>query len=207
MIDFPLQLSEFIDLAKVRSSPITPSLAVTQARRVGGGVSKSMTGDFLWKGQLSINAGRPGDAEKIVALAEMLLLPGATFMTRDTRRIGPIGDPDGAILGSSVVTLQAVSSDSQIVTFGGLPSDYPLQAGDWLSFTFGANTAFHKIAAVDGGSYVVNPPLHPGYALGAEVRLIKPEIRATIDNSTFRPPSHDAVLTSSFSFEWVQFLQ
>jgi len=110
-------------------------------------------------------------------------------------------------------------SDARLIGLKGLPAGYAgLGRGSYLSFQYRSapeRHALHEIVeldvtadgAGDVAAFQVNPPIRPGAAVDAEVRLIKPACKAIILPGSVQPGRETRFITEGMSFRWLQTLR
>jgi len=137
------------------------------------------------------------------------------------RSNGATGDPGHdfhvANLRWSKYALASISSDARDISLSGLPTSAALSPGDCLSFSYGGTPVrygFHQITdpAVAAGTgttpaFEVVPPLRPGAAVGAQVALIDPVLKAVIDPGSVREGRAVRNKIEGISFGWIQTLR
>ena len=174
-------------------------------------------GERLWKMDLTLKSDRYEEVEASRARIQVFRQAGRPFFAHALPMFYPQFDPDGSILGSVVPTLSAVQSNMRDIRIAGLPVGYQITAGDFLSFAYSANPvryAFHQAvsnatAGSDGttGLFEVNTEIRPGFALGADVRLIKPLFKAIILPGSYRGGMSMGRMTRDISFTIQQTLR
>ena len=100
--------------------------------------------------------------------------------------------------------------DNKRLSIQGLPTNYELTPGDFLSFTYGSSPtryALHQVvsaAQADGlgqtDLFEVTPLIRPGASTSAAVTLIKPYCKAVLTDLSFGAGSFRVTTDLSFSF-------
>lgn len=217
-LTYPLSLATFVDtLLCERVTCDLPEL-VEQSRTAGGEQLMADMGERLWTGRIDLGKmvrseiGRP---EVLIQVVKQ----GMTFQCYDRRRMYPLLDPTGSILGASSVTILALGGDPREMSLAGLPVGYTLSAGDYLSFAYSSlsvtRQALHKVVdatVVANGSgqtalFEVVPPIRPGAAAAAAVTLKKPFAKAVMVAGSAAPSDGRSTLYEGLGFDWVQTLR
>lgn len=217
-LTYPLSLATFVDtLLCERVTCDLPEL-VEQSRTAGGEQLMADMGERLWTGRIDLGKmvrseiGRP---EVLIQVVKQ----GMTFQCYDRRRMYPLLDPTGSILGASSVTILALGGDPREMSLAGLPVGYTLSAGDYLSFAYSSlsvtRQALHKVVdatVVANGSgqtalFEVVPPIRPGAAAAAAVTLKKPYAKAVMVAGSAAPSDGRSTLYKGLGFDWVQTLR
>lgn len=212
---FPLQLNQFFDGLRIHVSEFDPTDATITTATRGGEQLTAEVGNVLWRGTAELTDYYHADADAIRAKMAILRRAGASFFVRPSHRVGPIADPAGAILGAATPTLHSVLANNRDIRITGLPADYAISAGDYLSFAYGSNPvryAFHQ--AVNGATasgagttpvIEVTPHIRPGFSIGAAVVLVRPFFKGVLSArpgyGSIRP-----LFTGGMGFEFVQTL-
>lgn len=192
---FPISSASFFNELRVARAYFDLPSAQLVTRSAGGDVMRAELGARLWRVQVDLSPARHRDAEKIRSMLHLLRQPNASLIIRPKPCYAPAYDPDGSIAASSTVVLYAVNANLRDIRLALLPAGYRMSPGDYLSFTYGTDPvryAFHQVVTegVAGGGGVtpefeVVPPIRPGYAIGATVRIVRPWMRAVlVDSST-----------------------
>lgn len=214
---FPLSLADLFDLLPIGScTPPKLSATLQQNRTRGGDVLTAGGGSRLWRGTVNIARLYHRQADALLALLSVVEDEGGSFMFRHPAFIGPADDPSGAKLGTLAPKIMNVATNSRDLRISGLPSGYLLSRGDFLSFTYGTNPVRHalhqvvsaNVAAGAGGQALVEvtPHIRPGFTVGADVRLVRPQAKAVIIPGTFAPGTSAGVFTTGISFDFTQTL-
>jgi hypothetical protein len=216
-ISFPLGRADFFTpLARVEATfDLSEAMAVTETG--GGEILRADHGPRLWQGRVTVQANTYINLDRLVARAELLRQPGASFMVHPSHRAGPQADPDGTGLAASSPTITAVAANNRDVNLTGLPGGYVLTEGDFLGFTYLANPtryALHRVletrTAGAGGSIAaleVSPPVRPGATWPRPLTLIRPFCKAVIVPGSFEAPVMTRSPRATFSFSWRQSLR
>lgn len=130
-------------------------------------------GPLLWKAQY-VTVPMVSDAAAALE-ADLLSLDGGAqvFEGYDPRKPLPASDKVAALNG---ITIQSIQADRKAVQLTGLPSDYTVTSGDWLSVDDGTNLHLLKVVETVIGSGVgvspmfeVRPALRPAIAVSDPV--------------------------------------
>lgn len=216
MITFPLSSQDFFaGLRPLDWTLYLPDNRVSEETQ-GGEVVDADLGVRLWTGTVSLGALEPRSARAIQAKVSLLQQAGRSFFAYPRDAAFPAYDPKGQILGASLPLIHALPNAREL-RLSGLPSGYQISAGDFLSFDYGTSpvrTALHQVVetVIASGAGVtpafeVMPPVRPGAALGAQVRLVRPHCKAKIVPGSASVPRFDRNFGEAPSFDFVQTLR
>jgi len=163
-------------------------------------------------------AGQPG---WVFFDASVSAPPDATLWRPMIRSNGVNSEPGHdfhvANLRWSKSALALITPDARDISLSGLATGAALGPGDCLSFAYGSNPvryALHQITdpAVAAGTgttpvFEVVPPLRPGAAVGAQVALIDPVLKAVIEPGSVREGRAVRNKIEGISFGWIQTLR
>ena len=213
-LSYPLDLPTFFRELGVVEASFYPFLGKNGNTTGEGEVVTVARGRPRWMGEIQVRLRRRDQQAQREALMHLLESDAsATFMVTDFRRKGPSLDHVDFDLASASVVMDSVAANNRDIELSGLPADYPLTAGDFIAFEYGApaRSALHEVvvsatADVSGAipQIEVTPPLRPGFIAGQAVNLIEPACKAKMVPGSYRPGRQFADNTSGFSFEWVQ---
>lgn len=217
-LSFPLDLATFADTLLVQDVTCDLPEMVEQSRTAGGEQLMADMGERLWTGRVNLGAmlrteiGRP---ETLI----QVLKQGRTFQIYDRRRMYPLLDPTGSVLGAAAVTILALGADPRELSLAGLPVGYTLSAGDYLSFAYTSlsvtRQALHRVVdatvVADGAGqtplFEVVPPIRPGAAAATAVTLKKAFAKAVMVAGSASPSTGRSTLYEGLGFDWVQTLR
>jgi hypothetical protein len=202
--------TDLIAALRIAAVTFVPQWRQEYSMQAGGTPRVADIGPPIWMAKLQSSELLNDDAVDAAALVNAMGGSLGTFYVWDVRRQYPRLDPDGSILGSSSVTISAVTATT--ISLDGLPAGYQIKRGDKLSFDWGspAHRAFHEFSE-DGtanGSGVlpataVNPPIRTGATVGTAVTLKQPAAEMMIVPGSYDFPSAGPV-TSVISLQAVQ---
>lgn len=187
---FPMALDEFFEGLPIQSFKSDLGEAMEYNQDGSGAILTADMGPRLWKNDIIVRTGNYTTIEQIKARLNLLRYPGRSLFVHAMPFMAPQADPDGSILGASVITLTDVDgSNNRVVTLSGFPVGYELTTGDFMSFSYGSNPiryAMHQFAetavanalgiiTIEVGSFI-----RPGYVLDSAVTLIKPFYKAVV---------------------------
>ena len=212
---FPLSLPTFWSVLPVDEPSLDLGEALQIDRTAGGTVLIADLGERLWQGRVTFGTLTYAEAAPVEGLLDVLRQSGRSFLCNDLRRLNPLADPSGSILGAASVTVTAIPSARE-VTLGGLPAGYVLSPGDYLGWGYdGAldRRAFHRV--VDGGTasgggaltIEVVPTIRPGLVTGAAVVLKSPSFRAHVLPGSAERGRSRRRITEGGGFGFVQTLR
>lgn len=210
---FPLVHSNFLHLLPIRSMTMVLDDAMEVSETGGGEVLLADLGTGLWQGEITLGKMTPDEADEALAMIEAARGPGRSVLLYDVSRPGPRLDRNGAILGSRVVRLAAVSGNNRELRISGVPPAYGVRRGDMVGWTYAGRRAVHRVvnnttAGSEGlsGLIEVVPPIQPGFTINTEVRLLKASCKAIIGPGTLQPGRREHTMTDGVSFKWRQTL-
>jgi len=214
---FPLTTAQFFQLLPVREISFDLPESVEHSETGAGEILTADLGTRLWKGEVSLDGMTPDEAATVLPLLDVLRRAGGSFMAYDLSRPGPRYDLTGTILGASVPKLHTVAANTREIRISGLPAAYQLRSHDYLAFSYGASPtryALHRIATgatADGTGLTplieVSPNLRPGWALNADVKLVRASCKAVLVPGSVQPGRRKAALTSGAGFKFIQTLR
>jgi len=215
---FPASLDDFVAALPIRDCTVELPETVAVSRTEGGELITDNIGNRLFQGTVTLGRLTPYEADDAQSLIDVMRGAEASFMINDRLRRGPREDPDGSGLVGRDVTFRSLrGSDARQMALNGLPPFYQLRRGDYLSFEYQSNPsrfAFHRLAedirAFSGGStdwFQVMPPVRPGVAVGAPVRLVDPMMKARIIPGSVKAGRKTRFVTDGISFQFMQTLR
>jgi hypothetical protein len=164
--------------------------------------------DPLWTGEILLAEGESADLKRVAAIIRRLNGAQDSFFLCDPLSRYPFADPDGVILGASVVQIASIGLDNRSLALKGLPAAYKLTTGDKGQATFATSRNFFFEVSEDvtaNGSGVtpqfdIFPHCPPGLAVNDLVILAKPACRVFIMPGTHNPGTARNTRTSGASF-------
>jgi len=210
---FPLPLADFFEGLPIQSFNSDLGEAMEANQTGAGEITTADLGPRLWRNDITIRVGHYADIERVKAKLNLLRQANRSLLVHSMPFMYPQSDPDGSILGASVVTLNTVQVNNREIVLGGLPSGYELTVGDFISWTYGSNPiryAMHQIVNGDtatgaGLAFVeLTPFIHPGYVLGQTVRLIKPIYKAVVLPGSTKTGESRGQMTNGIQFSLIQ---
>ena len=214
---FPLSVAQFFQLLPIRELTFDIPEAMEMSETGAGEILTADLGTRLWRGEVQLGDMDPDEAAEVLPLFDVLRRSGASFMVYDVGRPAPRADLTGSILGGAAPKLHTVSATSREIRISGLPVGYELRRHDYLAFSYGASPtrfALHRLAAgaIANGAgltplFEVSPNLRPGWALNADVTLVRASCKAIIVPGSFQSGRRKARLTTGAGFKFVQTLR
>lgn len=215
-ITFPRPLSEFIETLKIQSIEWDIRRNDQFSGLGNGQILSANVAPPLWNGSVRLALMSYDEYTKIRARIATLDGSMNSFHVYGPPRLYPQSDPDGSILGASVVTIDTLGSDNKSLRLTGLPAGYQLTEGDLFSYTFSSGTyqAMHMICedAIANGSgltpfFEIRPHLFPDVTVGTGVTLIKPTAKAIIVPNSLRLGSISGQSVNGAAFDVIQRLK
>lgn len=216
-LTFPLSRADFFDRLPISSLQFDPPEAV-ELSQTGGGVQLTANlGPRLWRGEVTLGRLTYAEAAAVGVRIDVLREAGRAFMAYDARRPFPGFDPTGTILGAATPTIHALNGNNRELQLAGLPAGYRLQAGDHLSFAYGANPVcfgLHRVvddlvtAAGTGvtPSFEVMPHIRPGAVVGAQVTLVRAYCKAILISGSVNKGVARRNIEEGTTFSFIQTL-
>lgn len=191
---FPTALADLADLLGIRSVSWLP---YRQQELSGLGSGEWLTADLapmLWEGKCETSPVTIAAANQLQARFELLDGSANAFYLFNPLAKYPQTDPSGATLGSSTVTITAISTNRDTVTLAGLPAGYVLTIGDMFSVDYGSPSRrglyrFAATATASGlgalGPIEVRPRIRSGVTTALAITLKKPAAKVKIVPESF----------------------
>jgi len=216
-LTFPLGYDAFWGALRIQSAAFYLPESLEMNRTASGEVLTADMGARLWEAEVQLAQGIHDDQTAIEAFMSILRQAGRTFQAGDPRRKYPAYDPTGSILGAASPTISAFAANSREITISGLPANYQIRRGDFLSFAYGSSPvrqALHQVVTAKTASaggvatdIEVTPHIRSGATAGIAVQLAKPWCKAQVVPGSYRPGFGARVHTSGASFRIVQTLR
>jgi hypothetical protein len=214
-LSWPLGLHEFWNTLPVQRISLRLGTAAPTSETGGGELISHARGARLWQGQVVLDKDHHRRWAEIEATLALLEQPGASFLLRDIRQQGLKEDPDMGLLGARLITIGSLAANNRELDLDGFAPGYKLSRGDLLGFSYGANPermAFHRV--VTGGAAQANgriadveviPFLRPGAAVGAQVTLGTPLLKAKLPKAEYGAAR--AAISQGGTFDFIQTLR
>lgn len=215
---FPLALSQFMHLLKVRRVTFDTPEQMEITGLGSGQINTADIGPRLWRGEIELKRMNFVDGARIEALIGALREPSRSFLVYDVRKKHPASDFMGVTIDGYTPQIGALDADNKRFSLAGLPPSYKLTAGDYLSFQYSASPtlyAMHRIVSwetvADGAGVTplieVTPHIRPGAIVGANVSLTNAHCNAIIEPGSYEPGSGVGVHSTGISFRFIQILR
>lgn len=206
---FPVPLNTFFETFRIQSVQFDLKEAFETDETGSGEILSADVGARLWEMQVNFKLADYREGEALKAKLNVLRYAERSLIIHAIPSMYPTNDPNGTILGASVVTLDAVALNNREITLGGLPPGFRLEPGDCLSFQHAGAVQkfmFHQVAntrAASGAGVItqleVTPFVEPGWPVGGAVQLIKPRMKAVLVPGSFNPGSTGQLVTSGIT--------
>lgn len=210
---FPLPDSFFAGLPVQQCSFWLPS-ALHVSRTRGGTVTTARLAERLWTARVTLSQMRHRAFGAIEAQISALAEPGRSLLVRSLPYSGPDHDPGGVLLTGAAPLLHTISADRREIRISGLPAQFVLTPGDYLSFQYGANPtryALHQVvvgATASGAGLLplieVTPPVAVGVTTNLAVDLTAPCFKAVLIPG--HPGTSRRVFTAGLTLDLIQSL-
>ena len=216
-ITFPIPVADYFAGLRIASASIYLPEAMEISQTGGGEILTADLGARLWRGSASMVPGLVADVAAAEARLSVLRQSGRSFFACPVGNAYPRADPDGSILGVSAPVIASLAANNRELTISGLPIGYVLSAGDFLSFSYGADPvryAFHQVvvgSTADAlgitGQIEVTPHIRPGAAVAAAVTLIRPAFKAVVIPGSYAAAMIGPRIASGQAFQFQQTLR
>lgn len=216
-LTFPLALADFWDQLPISTLSFAPEEQVEASGLASGQILTREVAPTLWRGAVTFGGLTPAEAADIAPLIDLVRRTGASFFACDLKRGYPGLDPDGSVLGASVVTVDGIGASRRDLILDGLPPNYPLRRGDLVGVQWGTNPVrygLHRIvvassadAAGRTGWNEVTPPVSAAVAIGAAATLARPAIKAVIVPGSVQPGTLRRGMFEGGGFSFTQTLR
>jgi hypothetical protein len=171
--------------------------------------------DPLWSATVNLAAGYNNNMKQIAALIRKLHGAQESFFLYDPMSRYPQADPDGSLLGASVVRIDSVGAGGRTISLNGLPAGYVLTLADKMQIAYATSPvryAFLEVSdqtvvASGGGvtsAFEVFPNAPVGVAVNDVVTLIKPACRMIIMPGSHNPGTGSPLITTDGAFKAIQ---
>lgn len=212
-LTFPLPLAAFFDGLAIQTGTVDLGEALETSETAGGEILSAALGNRLWTLEVAIATRSYAEGAAVKAMLDTLRYPGRSLIARASPLYAPINDPNGGKLGGATPLLNGVAVNNREITIGGLPANYVLTAGDFVSFQYGTNPvryALHQI--VVGGTASAQGILRvelssfvaPGFTTGVPLTLIKPVFKAVLVPGSVTPGATGSQRVDGIKFSLVQ---
>lgn len=203
----PLGVDAFADLFKVQDVEFVQNF-MQQSSVTGGGERRyADRAPALLKAKITTIPMLNAEAEGIMALINSRAGGLKSVLLYNYRLPFPASDPNGAIIGATVLTINVIT-DRLHVSFSGFPAGYEIPLGTWFGIVFDtsryylgqfaeARTANPITGAV--ASVEITPPLPASITSGVGISVSKPPAKfKLVPNSAF--PAKQGGLHSTIEF-------
>ena len=211
-LTFPLSTAQFFGGLRIVEAQLSLSESMEINRTAGGEVLTADLGPRLWTGNFATRPSTYKETAQAEARLSTLRQAARAFFVYDGRKQFPAADPTGSILGAATPTLAVVGVNRRDITISGLPANYVLSDGDYLSFIYNTSRfALHQIvqgATASGAGLAtveVTPHIRENFSLSA-VTLIRPYCKAVVVPNSYLPSMGQMGRSSGFSFSCIQTL-
>lgn len=213
-LTFPVFRADFFGRLTVVAATMRLSSGVAHNVPRSGEVTRVAYAERLWEGRVELKPGPQADLDQIYAIIERLEDADATFVLSPAWRTGPISDATATDLGASTPGITATANAGRTMSMDGLPANYTLTAGDFLSLQYAGRIHLHRVvegkpADVSGvlSNIEVNPPVRAGWTVGDSVRLKNPICKAVMVPGSVQPISYRGRHGAGVGFDWRQTLR
>lgn len=221
----PLALSSFFSSLAFSRAKFYLYTPKESNKLVEGSLISSVLGPSLWVAELTTLDDEHWDFRDVQALIEEIERGSTPFLATPLPYKTPKRDFSGSIMGTATPRLTAVSSsDARQIAIEGLPANYVLSRGDFLSFTYQSNPvryAMHRVStsvnARANGTILlsdglqVSPPIRPGHDAGPStgpiLKFVNPVFKAQIIPKSLKWGDMRTNISEGASFSVIQVLR
>ena len=217
-VTYPLSYADFLGALPIQSITMECPEVVEASQTAGAEVLTSAIGNRYWQGEVTLGRMQRHEKRDAQVLIDVARNAGASFFMTDVTQPYPLTDEGGVAVAGSAPKIVSLPSDARQMGLLGLPANFVLRRGDYLSFAYRSNPvryALHRVvdqtvtASPTGvtQNFEVLPPLQPGAALTAPVQLIRPFCKAVIIPGSVQPGRTTRFITEGMSFRFIQTLR
>ena len=215
MLTFPLSFETFFAQLLISDIRFDSPEAVEMTQTGGGDILTAELGPMLWRGTATIGVMTDGEDRHPDVMLDVLRPPGRTFYAADVRRLTPLADPFGIILGNASPVIASLPGSNREMSVSGLPGYYLLSAGDLIAFDYGSGRrALHKIVSTVQASaaglspvFEVTPRLRAGANTGTAVMLRNPACKARLVPGSVDKGRSRQTRVEGMTFQFIQTLR
>jgi len=208
---YPRALDQLFDGLGVAESTFDLDEAVAMEELGSGEILTADYGPRLWRGDVTISTDTHAETDQAAARVSVLRAAKRSFLVTQKHRRGPQADPSGVLLGSASPVIASVASNRLDVRVEGLPSQYTLTVGDYVSYSYGGVYGLHQVvesrAAGTNGTIAaieLDPPLLLGVPDGVPLVLVQPRLKAIVVPLSYQPPRFRSTVANVITFSWRQ---
>lgn len=206
----PLPLSEFHELLGIANVSFEVQERSYLQETEQGAVITGSYGDPLWGGAVQTVALRQDRGATSSTARLNMLKSGHKFLMFPPQQPFPQSDPQGTTL-TGTVTVVAISADRREINLTGLPANFVVTMGDFISFEHAGRYYFFQVmtggTAGGGGALTdieVFPPISDAVVAPLTANMRYPYLRAALVPQTARGPQYANIMGSGASYRWVQ---
>ncbi len=188
-----LPASSFADFLQIEDVQFSQSFQQQRSATAGGETHYADRAPSLWKAVLTTIAVPNADAEGIMALINSRAGGLKTVLLYNSRMPFPADDPEGAIIGSTIPKLGAIT-DRLHIAFTGFPAGYKMRTGSYFGLISGDLYYLGQFAedrtATGGGaiaSVEIWPPLPASISGTPNISIKKPAAKFRITPGSAYP--------------------
>lgn len=196
---------------QLRITEYTLSLSdnIASTRSVGGQFFTATRGPRLWQGSIQLSTWTHSGQNRLEALISQIQISGNYFNLTPKKSNVP-GNYNGT--GFGLVQTDGTQAAGQNLKLKGLPANFQLLAGDFLSFVIAGSNRLYRVAAditvsATGTATVKleHPLSHGGLPpVNTPVLMVNPLLTAQYVPGSFQTGSVGLAATSGCSFSFVQ---
>lgn len=182
----------------------------------GGDLITSTVGTSIWHGTITVNSNNHDVLKQKLALVRVIQRPGNYFTFSPYGHFYPIADKNGTIIKAHTtpVTVASGVDAGYSLPLQGLPSEYVLSTGDYLTVPIGSVGRLYQIAedataGTNGKATVklVNPITATGVPdVGTTVTISMPYVTCKYIPNSLKIGTISPGYADGFSFEFMQVL-
>lgn len=192
MISFPLQPADWQDLLPTAGFRFKLEEAQNViSRTAGGDVIRDELAASYWSIDVRFGRLMPHEVSPAEALIDIVMAQNAGVLVSPTFNRFPAADPDGSGLGGFTPSVTSVDRNARTIDLIGLPYEYELRRGDFLSVNYGVSNgrwSLHRVADLSASADItgmirelsIEPNFPRGFSAPGQVDLINPKALAVL---------------------------
>lgn len=216
-LTFPMPITDFFSKMPITVSKFDLGDALEHNETGGGEILSADLGNRLWRMECELVPDYHHSIDACRALLDVLRYAGRSLIAYPPYYNGPATDKKGTALAGHTVTMTAVQPNNREVRLEGLPADFVISPGDYISWQYASNPtryALHRFATGGTSSSGGVSPLmelssfvRAGYTLPVTVKLVKPEVKMVLVPGSVDAGMSRSLITSGVKFTLVQTLR
>jgi len=213
-VSYPYTLPDFADRLPISSVEWSVKRNDTLSGQGSGRIWQAELAPPLWMASVELDRRPSNEMKQYAALIRKLHGAQEAFFLYDPLSKYPQNDPNGSVLGNTIVRVDTIPSHRASIALKGLPSGYRLLPGDKMQITYNISPTRYAFLEVSESVLVssegstgfigVFPHVPVGIEVDDRVTLVKPACRMVIMPNTHRPGQARRHLTEGAGFTAIQ---